>query len=70
MNIKSVMLRFSKNPQIGFTGAVTFKILDETNQDMIRHLNRLADLSFYTGIGSKTPMGMGQILRQKAKGKR
>lgn len=68
--IKSVMLRFPNSPQIGFTGPVTFTILDETNQEMIRHLNRLADLAFYTGIGSKTPMGMGQLLRQKPKTKR
>ncbi|MFQ5420018.1 MAG: CRISPR system precrRNA processing endoribonuclease RAMP protein Cas6, partial [Anaerolineae bacterium] len=67
LNIKSIMLRFAKSPQIGFVGQVMFKILDETDQVMIRHLNRLADLAFYTGIGSKTPMGMGQLLRKKGK---
>lgn len=67
LNIKSVMLRFPNSPQIGFTGNVTFKIIDETQLNMIRHLNRVADLAFYTGIGSKTPMGMGQVLRQKLK---
>lgn len=70
LNIKSVMLRFPNNPQIGFTGRVTFKVLDETNPEMIRHLNRLADLAFYTGIGSKTPMGMGQVRRQVNRGNR
>lgn len=70
LDIKSVMLRFPNSPQIGFIGHVTFKILDETQSDMIRHLNRLVDLAFYTGIGSKTPMGMGQVLRKKPKGNR
>lgn len=67
LNIKSIMLRFSRSPQIGFTGHVTFKILDESNQHMIRHLNRLADLAFYTGLGSKTTQGMGQVMRHKWK---
>jgi CRISPR/Cas system endoribonuclease Cas6 (RAMP superfamily) len=35
---------------------------------MIRHLNRLADLAFYTGLGSKTAMGMGQVRRFKRDG--
>ncbi|MBK8129491.1 MAG: CRISPR system precrRNA processing endoribonuclease RAMP protein Cas6 [bacterium] len=30
---------------------------------MIQHLNRLADLAFYTGVGSKTTKGMGQVNR-------
>jgi len=69
-DIKTVMLRFPNNPQIGFIGDVTFKILNETNIEIIRHLNRLADLAFFTGVGSKTPMGMGQVDRQSAKTKK
>lgn len=61
--IKTHMYQYSKAKQIGFTGRVTFQILDQGNTDLICHLNRLADLAFYTGVGSRTGMGMGQVSR-------
>lgn len=61
--IKTHMVQFRKSKQIGFAGTVHFLIQDKQNQPMIRHLNLLADLAFYTGIGSKTAMGMGQLTR-------
>lgn len=62
-SIKTIMLRFSDSPQIGFVGDVTYTILDETDPALVRHLNRLADLAFFTGLGSKVTMGMGQVSR-------
>lgn len=62
-SIKTHMYQYRNGKQIGFTGRVTFKILDRDNTELIRHLNRLADLAFYTGVGSKTTMGMGQVMR-------
>lgn len=50
--------------QIGFAGTVTFEIKDKTETPLIQHLNRLADLAFYTGLGYKTTMGMGQVVRR------
>jgi CRISPR-associated endoribonuclease Cas6 len=55
--------QYRRSKQVGFTGKVTFEILDKENPEMIQHLNRLADLAFYTGIGSKTTQGMGQVVR-------
>lgn len=49
--------------QIGFTGRVAFELLGREDEPFVRHLNRLADLAFYTGVGSKTTMGMGQVNR-------
>jgi len=49
--------------QVGFAGHVTFEVLDPARPDLTRHLNRLADLAFFTGLGSKTTMGMGQVRR-------
>jgi CRISPR-associated endoribonuclease Cas6 len=63
--IETHMYQFRKSKQIGFTGRVRFKLLDKDDDTMIRHLNRLADLAFYTGLGSKTAMGMGQVRRFK-----
>ena len=50
--------------QVGFAGTVTFEIKEKNEPAFIRHLNRLADLAFYTGIGYKTTMGMGQVVRR------
>ncbi|MCI0396694.1 MAG: CRISPR-associated endoribonuclease Cas6 [Chloroflexi bacterium] len=61
--IETHMAEFRKSKQIGFTGRVQFKLLDRENPTLLRHLNRLADLAFYTGVGSKTTMGMGQVYR-------
>ncbi|MCP4425280.1 MAG: CRISPR-associated endoribonuclease Cas6 [Chloroflexi bacterium] len=63
-NIKSHMNQYRRGKQVGFAGRVTFEILDKDNDGMIQHINRLADLAFFTGVGSKTTMGMGQIIRQ------
>ena len=62
-DIETHMYQYRRSKQVGFTGHVTFEILDKQAATMIRHLNRLADLAFYTGVGSKTTMGMGQVVR-------
>jgi CRISPR-associated endoribonuclease Cas6 len=62
-DIETHMYQYRRSKQVGFTGYVTYEILDTDAISMIRHLNRLADLAFYTGIGSKTTMGMGQVRR-------
>jgi CRISPR-associated endoribonuclease Cas6 len=49
--------------QVGFAGRVAFELLGENDEPLARHLNRLADLAFYTGVGSKTTQGMGQVGR-------
>jgi CRISPR-associated endoribonuclease Cas6 len=61
--IETHVFQFNKGPQVGFTGAVTYKLLETGAGDIIQHLNRLADLAFYTGLGTKTTMGMGQVQR-------
>ncbi len=46
----------------GGFGDVTFEALDPA-PTFLRMLNRLADFAFYSGVGSKTTMGMGQARR-------
>ena len=48
---------------IGFQGRVTFELLGNTPDAAFRHVHRLADLAFFTGIGGKTTQGMGQVRR-------
>lgn len=59
--LQSQMLIIKKQPQIGFTGHATYQFKDQTNHPMLAHLHRLAHLAFYTGLGNRTSMGMGQV---------
>lgn len=49
-------------PAPGGYGDVTFEALDGS-AECVRILNLLADFAFYSGVGSKTAMGMGQARR-------
>lgn len=62
-DIQTHVYQYGKSKEVGFTGQVTFQILDKENKPLITHLNRLADLAFFTGVGGKTTMGMGQVMR-------
>jgi CRISPR-associated endoribonuclease Cas6 len=44
-------------------GRVTYHLKDRQNWEMHRQLNLLADFAFYSGVGAKTAMGMGQVRR-------
>lgn len=48
---------------IGCLGDITFQILGEVKPEMIRQINALADFAFFSGVGRKTPMGMGMVRR-------
>lgn len=61
--IETYIYQYRHSKQIGFVGKVAYEILDKEAIQMIQHLNRLADLAFYTGVGSKTAQGMGQVIR-------
>lgn len=63
-SIETHIYQYRRSKQVGFAGNVAFEILDEAALEMIQHLNRLADLAFYTGVGSKTTQGMGQVVRE------
>ena len=60
--LRTQMLRYTKAPQIGFVGRVTYG-LKGTDEGCRRALNALADFAFYAGVGMKTAMGMGQCRR-------
>jgi CRISPR-associated endoribonuclease Cas6 len=61
--MESKVNRYLGNPQIGSVGRVTYLLKDKTNLPMLHQLNLLADMSFYSGVGYKTTMGMGQVRR-------
>jgi CRISPR-associated endoribonuclease Cas6 len=60
----SKMMQYWGQPQIGAVGTVTFLLRGRRDHEMIRALNTLADFAFYSGVGYKTTMGMGQVRRK------
>ena len=60
-DIQTHALQFPRSKQIGFTGSVDFKVLDKNAAEMIQHLNRLADLAFYTGLVQKPRWVWGNL---------
>jgi CRISPR-associated endoribonuclease Cas6 len=62
--MQSRMVRFWGQPQIGAEGTVTYILRDKAHPQLTQLLNLLAELGFYSGVGAKTAMGMGQIRRE------
>jgi CRISPR-associated endoribonuclease Cas6 len=61
-NLSTQMLRFSRWPQVGFVGQITYGLMAD-NDPARCQLNALADFAFYAGVGMKTALGMGQVRR-------
>lgn len=63
--IRTKMVMVSGGKQIGFLGKCRYHPL---NRDAywLRVINLLASFSFFSGVGYKTTMGMGQVRRQDA----
>jgi CRISPR-associated endoribonuclease Cas6 len=61
-NLSTQMLRFKRSYQVGFVGRVTYGLMQD-DAFFRGQLNALADFAFYSGVGYKTTMGMGQCRR-------
>lgn len=48
---------------IGCVGYIKYTILANVEPIIVKQINALADFSIYSGIGRKTPMGMGMVRR-------
>jgi CRISPR-associated endoribonuclease Cas6 len=59
-NLHSEIAIDSRSKFIGSVGHITFNILGDLFPSAIQQINALASYSLYSGIGRKTPMGMGQ----------
>lgn len=64
-DIRTEIVADSRSKFIGCVGAINFRILGDADQTVIKQINTLADFALYSGIGRKTPMGMGMIRRVK-----
>lgn len=52
-----------RNSLIGCVGEMSYRILGEVEPLVIKQINTLADFAMYSGVGRKTPMGMGMVRR-------
>lgn len=61
-NWQTAVYQLKRGTYPGGLGDVTFETLDTGSPD-VRTLNLLANFAFYSGVGTKTTMGMGQARR-------
>ena len=62
-NIRTEILADSRSKFIGCVGIMNFRILGDVDPMVIKQINTLADFALYSGVGRKTPMGMGMVRR-------
>lgn len=62
-NIQTEIAIDSRSKFIGCVGNLTFQILGDIEPPIIKQINTLADFALFTGVGRKTPMGMGMVRR-------
>ncbi|MBE9226180.1 CRISPR-associated endoribonuclease Cas6 [Phormidium sp. LEGE 05292] len=62
-DIHTEIIDDARSKFIGCVGVMNFRILGEVEPVKIKQINALADFALYSGIGRKTPMGMGMVRR-------
>lgn len=58
---ETTSVAFQRQQYTGGMGKLEYRLLDASDAQAARHLNRLLHFGFYTGIGAKTTHGMGQM---------
>lgn len=61
--LETRMLNYRKYQELGFIGTCDYEINGRVSADTLRQLNAVADFAFFSGVGAKTTMGMGQVRR-------
>lgn len=64
-DIRTEVSTDSRSKFIGCIGDITYRIMGDAGADTIKQINALADFALYSGVGRKTPMGMGMTRRIK-----
>ncbi|MGM0369631.1 MAG: CRISPR-associated endoribonuclease Cas6 [Bacillota bacterium] len=64
-DLQSAMEKFRDYPIKGFKGKCEYELDNTLSKQKKKEINLLFDFAFYSGIGYKTTMGLGQVARQK-----
>lgn len=62
-DIQTELVHHPDGKWAGCVGTVSYRILGEVSAEQIKQANALADFAVYSGVGRKTPMGMGMVRR-------
>lgn len=62
-DIRTELVNHPEGKWAGCVGNISYRILGDADAIAIKQLNTLADFALYSGIGRKTPMGMGMVRR-------
>jgi CRISPR-associated endoribonuclease Cas6 len=62
-DIQTELVNHPDGKWAGCVGTISFRILGEVDPETIKQINTLADFALYSGVGRKTPMGMGMMRR-------
>ncbi len=62
-DIRTEVCTDSRSKFIGCLGEITYRIMGDISPVTIKQINALADFALYSGVGRKTPMGMGMTRR-------
>jgi CRISPR-associated endoribonuclease Cas6 len=62
-DIRTELITHPEGKWAGCMGTISYRILGDADAIAIKQLNTLADFAMYSGIGRKTPMGMGMVRR-------
>ncbi len=62
-DIRTEVISDNRSKLIGCVGEINYRILGEAPADAVKQINVLADFALYSGVGRKTPMGMGMVRR-------
>lgn len=61
LRLETRALWFGGRPQLGTVGTVTYTLLRGIEGAVARQLRTLAEFAFFSGVGYRTTMGMGQV---------
>jgi CRISPR-associated endoribonuclease Cas6 len=62
-DIQTELVNHPEGKWAGCVGTIEFRILGNVKVETIKQINTLADFALYSGVGRKTPMGMGMVRR-------
>ncbi|MGB3265741.1 MAG: CRISPR-associated endoribonuclease Cas6 [Microcoleus sp.] len=62
-DIRTEVCTDSRSKFIGCVGEVSYRSMGDVDPVAIKQINCLADFALYSGVGRKTPMGMGMTRR-------
>lgn len=63
LDINTEIVADSRSKFIGVVGNSTYRIMGKVDPISIKQVNALANFALYSGVGRKTPMGMGMTRR-------